>query len=124
MTGAPVATLDALVAKSLVQVRHQRVTQLEVVRQFAAAELARTPDADAVRRRHAEHYLALAERLGPQVRVAGRGPALDEMERELGNLAPRSTTGSPVVTATGRCGSPPRSSRTGRRPAGSATAPR
>ena len=62
------------------------MTQLEVVRQFAAAELARAPDADAVRRRHAEHYLALAERLGPQVRVTGRGPALDELERELGNL--------------------------------------
>ena len=86
VTEAPVATLDALVAKNLVQVRHQRVRQLEVVRQFAAAELAREPDADAVRRRHAEHYLALAERLGPQVRVTGRGPALDEMERELANL--------------------------------------
>jgi hypothetical protein len=86
VTGAPVAVLDALVAKSLAQVGHQRVTQLEVVRQFAAAELARAPDADIVRRRHAEHYLALAERVGPQVRVTGRGPALDEMERELANL--------------------------------------
>ena len=64
VTDAPVAVLDALVAKSLVGVRHERVPQLEVVRQFAAAELARAPDADAVRRRHAEHYLALAERLG------------------------------------------------------------
>ncbi len=86
VTDAPAAVLDALVAKSLVQVRHQRVRQLEVVRQFAAAELALAPDADAVRRAHAEHFLMLAERLGPQLRVTGRGPALDGMERELGNL--------------------------------------
>ena len=86
VTDAPVAVLDALVTKSLAQVRHQRVRQLEVVRQFAAAELARAPDADAIRRRHAEHYLALAERLGPSVRVTGRGPDLDELECELANL--------------------------------------
>jgi predicted ATPase/DNA-binding SARP family transcriptional activator len=86
VTGGRVAVLDALVAKSLVQVRQERVTQLEVVRQFAAAELARAPDADDLHRRHAEHYLALAERLGPQVRVRGRGPAFDRLERELGNL--------------------------------------
>jgi len=57
-----------------------------VVRQFAVAELARDPEADDLHRRHAEHYLALAERLGPQVRVKGRGTAFDELERELGNL--------------------------------------
>ena len=86
VTAAPVGLLDALVAKSLVQVRQERVTQLEVVRQFAATELARAPDADELRRRHAEHYLALAERLGPQVRVRGRGPAFEALDRELGNL--------------------------------------
>ncbi|HET8758120.1 MAG TPA: AAA family ATPase, partial [Solirubrobacteraceae bacterium] len=86
VTGGHVGVLDALVAKSLVQVRRQRLTQLEVVRQFAAAELARDPDADDLHRRHAEHYLALAERLGPRVRVRGRSAAFDELERELGNL--------------------------------------
>jgi predicted ATPase/DNA-binding SARP family transcriptional activator len=86
VTGAPVGVLDALVAKSLARVGHQRIRQLEIVRQFAAAELERAPDADTVRRRHAEHYLALAERLGPRVRVTGRGPDLDELERELANL--------------------------------------
>ena len=44
VTTGHVGVLDALVAKSLVQVRQERVTQLEVVRQFAAAELARAPD--------------------------------------------------------------------------------
>lgn len=83
---APVTVFDALVAKSLVQVGHRRVRLLELVRQFAAAELARAPDVDAVRRRHAEHYSALAERLAPPLRTTGRGPALDETERELANL--------------------------------------
>ena len=86
VTGGRVAELDALVAKSLVQVRRERVSQLEVVRQFAAAELVQAPDAGDLHRRHAEYYLALAERLGPQVRVSGRGQAFDGLERELGNL--------------------------------------
>jgi len=83
---APVAVLDALVAKSLAQVRHGRVRQLEVLRQFAAGELARAPDAGAVRRRHAEYYLALAERVAPQLRVSGRGRDLDNLQCELANL--------------------------------------
>jgi hypothetical protein len=86
VTGTPVAVLDALVAKSLVTVRHRRLRQLEVVRQFAAAVLARSPDVDGLRGRHAEHYLALVERLGPQVRVRGRGPAFDAIELDLANL--------------------------------------
>jgi hypothetical protein len=56
------------------------------VRQFAVAALADTPGHDAVRRRHAEHYLRVAERLGPEVRVKGQGRALRQMERDLGNL--------------------------------------
>jgi predicted ATPase/DNA-binding SARP family transcriptional activator len=81
VTEAPLAVLDALVAKSLATVHQQRIRQLEVVRQFAAAEF----DEDAVRRRHAEHYLALAEGLASPVRVTGRGRAFDALERELGN---------------------------------------
>jgi hypothetical protein len=86
VTGAPMRVLDALLAKNLLQAREGRIIQLEVVRQFAVAELARTPDAEEIRRRHAEHYLDLAERLGPRVRESGRGPAFDELEQELGNL--------------------------------------
>lgn len=80
VTGASLTVVDALVAKSLAAVRHGRVTVLEVVRRFAAAQ--GVPDA--VRRRHAEHYLALAERLAPEVRVTGR--RVGEMDRELGNF--------------------------------------
>ena len=106
VTDGHVGVLDALVAKSLVQVRQERVTQLEVVRQFAAAELARAPDVDDVHRRHAEHYLALAERLGPQVRVKGRGPAFEWLERELGNL--RAALDTWIARGDGERGAPAR----------------
>ena len=106
VTTGDVGVLDALVAKSLVQVRQERVTQLEVVRQFAAAVLARAPDADELHRRHAEYYLALAERLGPQVRVRGRCPAFELLERELGNL--RAALDTWIARGDGERGTPAR----------------
>ena len=86
VTGASLAVLDALVAKSLVGLRGGRLAMLEVVRQIAAAALAASPENDTVRQRHAEWFLSLAERLAPEIRVRGEGPAAQRMERELGNL--------------------------------------
>jgi predicted ATPase/DNA-binding SARP family transcriptional activator len=86
VAAAPVAVLDALVEKNLARAEDGRITQLEVVRQFAVAALAGTPGAAALRHRHAVHHLVLAERLGPQVRESGHGTAFDALERELGNL--------------------------------------
>ena len=82
VTGEPLAVLEALVAKSLVAERDGRLFLLEVVRQFAAAEL----DDDAVRERHAARYLATAEELAAEIDVRGEGPALRRFERELGNF--------------------------------------
>ena len=39
-----------------------------------------------VRRRHAEHYLAVAERVAPQLRTGAFLSAKDRLERELGNF--------------------------------------
>jgi predicted ATPase/DNA-binding SARP family transcriptional activator len=86
VAAAPVPVLDALVEKNLARGEDGRITQLEVVRQFAVAELGDAPGAGALRHRHAVHHLALAERLGPQVRMSGRGTAFDALEQELGNL--------------------------------------
>jgi predicted ATPase len=86
VTEAPLGVLDALVAKSLVRLRDGRLALLEVVRQFAAAALADSPQRDAVNERHAGWCLELAERLGPEVRVKGEGPALRRLETEFGNL--------------------------------------
>jgi predicted ATPase/DNA-binding SARP family transcriptional activator len=66
-SGDEVAALDELerlVDASLVRAEHGEPTRyrlLETVRQYATAKLADDPDASEVRRRHAEHYLRLAE---------------------------------------------------------------
>ena len=86
VTGAPLAVLDALVAKSLVVLRGDRLFLLEVVRQYADGELAGSPEHDAVRERHAVWCLECAEELAPEIDVRGVGPALRRFERELGNI--------------------------------------
>lgn len=86
VTGASLRVLDALVARSLVRIHDGRLVMLEVVRQFAAAALAGSPGRDAVRERHADWFLALTERLAPEVERHGQGAALDTFRREHGNL--------------------------------------
>jgi predicted ATPase/class 3 adenylate cyclase len=57
--------LESLLDKSLLRRRtgrlgEERVWMLETIREFAAERLARSPDADTTRRRHAERMLAIA----------------------------------------------------------------
>jgi predicted ATPase/DNA-binding SARP family transcriptional activator len=64
--------LSALAAHSLVRrysdyAGRQRVSVLHSIREFARNRLLLLNDAADVRRRHAEHYLSLAEALGPQL---------------------------------------------------------
>ncbi len=65
-----------------------RVGMLETIREYALERLERAGDSDDTRRRHAEHYAALAERASEQLR--GPGPAhlvaLDRLEAEHDNL--------------------------------------
>jgi predicted ATPase/DNA-binding SARP family transcriptional activator len=72
-----VELLGRLVDASLVQAEESeqmRYRLLETVRQYAAARLAGDPDADEVRRRHAEHYLRVAEAANLALDALGRGP--------------------------------------------------
>jgi predicted ATPase/DNA-binding transcriptional LysR family regulator len=76
--------LTALVEVGLVRLDDDgRITLLETVREFAAERLV---DGEAVRRRHAEHYLAVAQ----HARGFARGPHekewLDRLNAELDNL--------------------------------------
>ena len=72
---ADLDTLQSLVDKSLVRVREDdRFWMLETIREYAAERLEESGEADELRRRHAEHFLALAEEAEPYAReVDGNG---------------------------------------------------
>jgi predicted ATPase/class 3 adenylate cyclase len=65
--GADIDVLASLVDKSLVRKRDERFTMLETIREFAAEKLQDATDGDAIRRRHGEFFLALAEEAAPHL---------------------------------------------------------
>ncbi|HZS25479.1 MAG TPA: BTAD domain-containing putative transcriptional regulator [Gaiellaceae bacterium] len=80
--GAALDLLTLLVDASLVRVEngaHTRYRLLETVRQYAAARLAEDADVDVVRRRHAEHFLEVAESANLSIESLGRGPQRQEV---------------------------------------------
>ena len=83
---ADLDTLQSLVDKSLVRVRESdRFWMLETIREFAAERLEDSAEVDEVRRRHAEHFLALAEEAEPHV-LRSDARWLDRLETEADNL--------------------------------------
>ena len=82
--------LEALVDQSLVrQEQHgaeARAIMLETIREFALERLAASPDAEAVRSRHALRFLALAEEAVPHLLRVERRAWLARLEREHDNL--------------------------------------
>jgi predicted ATPase len=78
-------TLQSLVEKSLVRHTEERFWMLETIRELAEELLAGSREADDVRRRHAEHLLALAERAN--LSAESDGPERPELVRpELDNF--------------------------------------
>jgi tetratricopeptide (TPR) repeat protein len=91
--GSSLTALDALtslVNNSLVVQRERggepRFTLLETVRAYALERLAESGKEGAVRQRHAEYYLALAEEADPHLRTAEQPVWLDRLEAERGNM--------------------------------------
>ena len=84
-----VSGLSSLIDKSLLQVdAHEiepRPLMLETIREYATERLEASGEASAVRRRHADHFLALAEQAEPELPLSPR-PLLDGLEREHDNL--------------------------------------
>jgi non-specific serine/threonine protein kinase len=83
--------LSALVDKSLVVVEADaedtlRYTLLEPVRQFARDELRESGEEADLRRRHAGHYLSLAERAEPELLGPNQGLWLGRLRSEFANL--------------------------------------
>ncbi|HVS10073.1 MAG TPA: tetratricopeptide repeat protein, partial [Planctomycetota bacterium] len=83
---ADLDTLHSLVEKSLVRHREDRYSMLETIREHAAELLESSGEAPEVRRRHAEHFLALGERHAPTLLSAHPEPALDVLEPEHDNV--------------------------------------
>ena len=83
---ADLDVLQSLVDKSLVRFADERFSMLETIREYAAERLAASEDAEAVGRRHAEHFLALAEQAEPH--VLGTHPVewLNRLEQEHANI--------------------------------------
>jgi non-specific serine/threonine protein kinase len=79
--------LEALVDQSLVcQKDEARFGMLDTIREYAAERLEASGELEAVRRRHAEHFLALAEEAEPGLQGPKQGAWLERLEREHDNL--------------------------------------
>jgi len=59
---------------------------LETIWEYALEQLEASGEAEALRRRHAKYFLALAEDSAPQFRGAGPLKLLDRIKVEYGNL--------------------------------------
>ena len=70
---ADLDTLQSLVEKSLVRHTDDRFWMYETIREFALERLEGSGEADELRRRHAEHFLALAEDAEPHLIREGLG---------------------------------------------------
>jgi predicted ATPase len=84
--GADLDTLQSLVDKSLLQADGERFRMLETVREFARQPFEASHESEHTRRRHAEYYLALAERAEPELTGADQSAWLDRLAVEYGNL--------------------------------------
>jgi predicted ATPase/class 3 adenylate cyclase len=82
---ADLDTLQSLVDKSLVRHTEERYWMLETIREYAGEQLNESDDADELRRRHAERFLALAEEAEPHLRGSAK-EWLDRLEADHDNL--------------------------------------
>jgi predicted ATPase/DNA-binding CsgD family transcriptional regulator len=89
------AGVEGLVDQSLIRRRktttpgarpEPRFETLETVREFGLERLEAHGESEAVRRRHADFFLALGEELGTRLTGSGRAEALDRLEADLDNL--------------------------------------
>ena len=83
--------LASLVDKNLVQQKETpegepRFILLEMIHEYARERLEASAEAETMRRRHAEYFVALAERAEPELRRAGYGYWCQRFELELDNI--------------------------------------
>jgi predicted ATPase len=85
VAAADLDSLQSLVDKSLVRHINERFWMLETSREYAVERLEALDESDTFRRRHADHYLALAEEAYPEI-AADPKKWLDRLETEHDNL--------------------------------------
>jgi predicted ATPase len=83
--GAGLDTLQSLVEKNLLRYSAERYWMLETIREYATERLAESGEAQELGRRHAEHFLALAEEAYPHLRGSPK-EWLDRLDVEHDNF--------------------------------------
>jgi predicted ATPase/class 3 adenylate cyclase len=83
---ADLDTLQSLTEKSLIRQTEGRFWQLETIRDYATERLSDLPEAKALRERHAQHFLALAEEAERHFTVSTQGEWIARLVRDHDNL--------------------------------------
>ena len=102
--------LASLVDKSLVRqlpdaAGQPRFGMLETIREYAVERLSETEDGQATRRRHQDHFAALANRAQPELLGARQGEWLDRLKPTVTTSGPRCRTPRTTVEPTSRLAS-------------------
>ena len=89
--GADLETMGSLVDKSLLRTEERpagrtRYLSLETIREFASERIAERPEADDVRRRHAEYVVGLAKQALPGLKGKDQDAWLERLEAEHDNV--------------------------------------
>jgi predicted ATPase len=83
---ADLDTLEALATKSLISSQGGRFRMLESIHEYASEHLGASGELDELRRRHAGHYAALAERARPHLTGPDHRAWLDRLADDYENL--------------------------------------
>lgn len=96
VANAELDVLEGLVQKSLVRHSGERFWMLETIRGYALERLDELGEADALRRRHAEWFVALAEEAEPHLDGADQAEWLGRLEEDIANI--REAAAQPELT--------------------------
>jgi predicted ATPase len=83
---ADLDTLQSLVDKSLVRASSERYWMLETIREYAVERLEELGEVEALQRRHAEFFLALAEEIELRARREDRAALYEHLDADNANL--------------------------------------
>jgi predicted ATPase len=83
---ADLDSLQSLVDKSLLRFTDERFWMLETIREYAGGKLEQAGEADEMRDRQADYFLALAEENEPPVLLMGDPAWIDVLSAEVDNL--------------------------------------